>query len=91
MKDPVDLGRLPVGLPSPGVLLRTADAVMRSRWPQLQAYFKQDGVALRARFDYPGILCVHTNNTGEQLAESLPGCPTTPAPRSQWRCPGASE
>jgi hypothetical protein len=59
-------------------LLRMGANVLQSRMPTWQARFSCDGVAFRARFEWPGVVTVADDNTGETLARSMPGRPTEP-------------
>jgi hypothetical protein len=59
-------------------LLRTAAKVLLSRMPTWQARFSVAGHAYRARFEWPGVVTVADDNTGEVLARSVPGEPAEP-------------
>lgn len=59
-------------------LLRTAASVLQSRMPTWQARFMVYGHPFRARFEWPGVVVVTDDNTGEVLARSVCGKPTTP-------------
>jgi len=72
----------------PGELLRQADRVMRMAQPAFTATFHANGMAYRARWDYPGRLSVCDRNTGELVARSRLGRPTelAAAPRPLRVC-----
>ena len=59
-------------------LLRVAASVLQSRMPAWQARFTICGRAFRARFEWPGVVTVADDRTGELLASSMPGKPTRP-------------
>lgn len=59
-------------------LLAIGAGVLQSRMPGWQARFLVEGLAFRARFEWPGVVTVADDNTGERLARSLPGRPTEP-------------
>lgn len=61
--------------PSRTALLLTGARVLHSRMPTWQARFTADGCAYRARFEWPGVVTVADDNTGEVLARSVPGKP----------------
>ena len=65
----------------PAAVLRQADAVMTAMQPAFTAHFHRNGVAYRARFDYPGVLLVYCRNTGELIAKSRRGRPCELAAR----------
>jgi hypothetical protein len=60
----------------PATLLRLASQVLQSRMPTWQARFTHEGMAYRARFEFPGVVSVADDNTGALLARSRPGMPT---------------
>ena len=60
----------------PSALLRLASQVLQSRMPTWQARFTHEGMAYRARFEFPGVVSVADDNTGALLARSRPGRPT---------------
>ena len=70
-------------------LLRHASAVLQSRMPAWNGRFRFDFVHYRARFDWPGVVTVSDDNTGETLARSVPGKPFEPDAetkgRTTWR------
>jgi len=57
-------------------LLRTGAAVLLSRMPAWQARFVVEGHHYRARFEWPGVVTVADDNTGDVVARSLSGRPT---------------
>lgn len=59
-------------------LLRQAAEVLHSRMPTWNERFNRDGIAYRARFEWPGIVTVSADNTGEVFARSVPGRPGEP-------------
>ena len=69
-------------------LLRQAARVLQARWPQLQATFRAEAlpvtgmppgmIGYRARFDWPGVVGLADDNTGEPIARSIPGKPEDP-------------
>lgn len=59
-------------------VLAIGASVLQSRMPTWQARFYAGGLAFRARFEWPGVVTVADDNTGEVLARSLPGRPATP-------------
>jgi hypothetical protein len=59
-------------------LLCTAASVLLSRMPTWQARFSAHGGTYRARFEWPGIVTVADDNTGEVLARSVCGKPDMP-------------
>lgn len=59
-------------------LLQAGARVLQSRLPIWQAHFRLHAVAYRARFEWPGVVSVADDNTGEVLARSVPGQPATP-------------
>lgn len=64
---------------TPAVLLRMADAHLRSLQPAMKAHFHHWGWPYRVRFEYPGRVLVFDGATGALLARSQPGRPTKPA------------
>ena len=63
-------------------LLCLASNVLRAQQPKWQVSFKKHDshgidrpVTLHARFDWPGVVSVHSVETGELLVRSLPGQP----------------
>ncbi len=64
---------------TPGELLRLAGAHLRSLQPAMKTHFSLGGWPYRVRFDYPGCVLVSDGVSGELLARSRPGRPTTPA------------
>ncbi len=74
-------------LESMAALLVEADWHMRRRQPAMKARFHWRGVRFQARFDYPGRLCVFLNETGELVARSRLGSPTTPTSLNPKRRP----
>lgn len=65
-------------IPSRAELLRLAASVLLSRMPTWQARFLVQGHPFRARFEWPGLVTVSAENSGELLARSEPGKPATP-------------
>ena len=63
----------------PAVLLRLADAHLRSLQPAQRAHFRHWGHGYRVQWVYPGRVLVFDDTTGALLARSLPGRPTRPA------------
>lgn len=59
----------------PADLLRQADKVLRAMQPATSTAFHANGIAYRARWDYPGVIRVFDRNTGELIAGSRPGQP----------------
>lgn len=59
----------------PAALLRQADAVMRAMQPAFTTSFCRDGIAYRARFEYPGVLLVFARSCGTLVAKSRTGRP----------------
>ncbi|MEI2678413.1 MAG: hypothetical protein V9G29_11480 [Burkholderiaceae bacterium] len=70
---------------NPAQLLRQADRVLRAMQPATSTHFSADGISYRARFDYPGYVSVFDRNTGELVAQSLPGNPTKLVATSRLR------
>lgn len=71
--------------------LRTAAAVLESRQPAFSACFGFDGARCRARWEWPGVVVVVADNTGAELARSLPGRPTEPDAETILRARGMRE
>lgn len=65
-------------IPTRAELLRTGASVLLSRMPTWQARFTLNGMPFRARFEWPGVVTVSGENTGELLARSEPGRPVSP-------------
>lgn len=65
-------------------LLRVASVLIESRQPQAKALFSyaltQSYTPTRylVRFDFPGVVSVHENDTGALVVRSLAGRPTEP-------------
>ncbi len=77
------------GTPGPdrAELLRTAASVLQSRMPAWQARFTVYGRHYRARFEWPGLVTVADDNTGELLARSVCGKPAEPDAETQALAP----
>lgn len=69
-------------------LLRTGAAVLQARMPAWNVAFRLVGIAYRARWDWPGVVTVADDNTGEVLARSIPGKPTEPDAETLARARG---
>ena len=69
----------------PVQLLQQGAAVLQSRMPLSNASFKHNQEPYRARFDWPGVVTVSEDNTGEVLARSLPGRPFEPDTETKAR------
>jgi len=80
--------RHPRPFESPAELLRLADRVLRAMAPAWSTAFHSDGIAYRARFDYPGVVSVLDRNTGELVARFRPGQPTKLAVQRKARHAG---
>ena len=65
-------------IPSRAELLRLAAGVLLSRMPTWQARFLVRGHPFRARWEWPGVVTVSAEHSGELLARSEPGRPATP-------------
>ena len=60
-------------------VLVEADRFLRLRQPAMRVHFRWLGNRCQARFEYPGRVLVYWVATGELLACSRLGRPTTPA------------
>ena len=69
-------------IPSRAELLRLAASVLLSRMPTWQARFLMHGHPFRARFEWPGVVTVSAENSGELLARSETGKPATADPET---------
>ena len=74
-------------MPTRAELLRTAASVLLSRMPTWQARFTMQGHPFRARFEWPGVVTVSGENSGELLARSECGKPGTPDPETLSMAP----
>jgi hypothetical protein len=60
-------------------LLQAAAMVLQMSMPTWRQTFYCAGRRYRARWDWPGVVTVMRFHTGEVMAQSVPGRPTTPA------------
>ena len=56
-------------------ILPEAATVLQSRMPTWKARFRHRGHMVRARFEWPGVVSVYDDESGELLARSLFGKP----------------
>ena len=66
-------------------LLKTGAKVLQSRMPAWQAGFMLQRTPFRVRFEWPGVVSVADDNTGEVLARSVPGQPCVPDSETRVR------